>query len=153
MPPVPNAPVESVRPERLPLILDAQLAMLAGRPDAAQRLVSLDSMLALGPIGDHVRLVGNLVASRLWERAGNVRKAYEAAQRWAFTTSPVDGSLHAPYLREQTRLGAAAGDREAAIAAYRRYLRLRANAEPALARDLAMVRSELEKLERQSAGR
>ena len=153
LPPVPNAPVESVRPDRLALILDAQLAMLAGRPDAAQRLVSLDSMLALGPIGDHVRLAGNLVASRLWERAGNVRKAYEAARRWAFTTNPVDGSLHAPYLREQARLGAAAGDREAAIAAYRRYLRLRANAEPVLARDLAMVRSELEKLERQSAGR
>ena len=32
LPPVPNAPVESVRPERLALILDAQLAMLAGRP-------------------------------------------------------------------------------------------------------------------------
>jgi serine/threonine-protein kinase len=153
LPPLPNARVESVRAERLALILDAQLAMHAGRPDAAQRLASLDSMLALGPIGDHVRLAGNLVASRLWERAGNVRKAYEAAQRWAYTNNPIDGSLHAPYLREQARLGAATGDREAAITAYRRYLRLRANAEPALARDLAIVRAELEKLERQSSGR
>jgi tetratricopeptide (TPR) repeat protein/tRNA A-37 threonylcarbamoyl transferase component Bud32 len=153
LPPVPNAPVESARPERLVMILDAQLAMLASRPDAGQRLASLDSMLALGPIGDHVRLTGNLVASRLWERAGNVRKAYDAAQRWAFTNNPIDGSLHAPYLREQARLAAALGDREVAIAAYRRYLRLRANAEPALARDLATARSELEKLERQSAGR
>ncbi len=151
--PEPNALVESVRPERLALILDAQLATLAGRPDAAQRLVSLDSMLALAPTGDRVRLAGNLVASRLWERAGNARKAYEAAQRWAFTNNPVDGSLHTTYLREQARLGAAAGDREAAIMAYRRYLRLRTNVEPGLARDAAMVRAELEKLERQSAGR
>ena len=153
LPPVPNAPVESARAERLAMILDAQLAMLAGRPDAHARLTSLDSMLALGPIGDHVRLPGNLVASRLWERVGNVRKAYEAARRWTFTNNPIDGSLHAPYLREQARLAAAVGDREAAIAAYRRYLRLRATAEPALARDLAVARSELEKLEQQSAGR
>jgi eukaryotic-like serine/threonine-protein kinase len=153
LPAMPNAAVESVRPERLALILDAQLAMLTGQSDAPQRLVSLDSMLALGPLGDHVRLAGNLVASRLWERAGNVRKAYEAAQRWAYTNNPVDGSLHAPYLREQARLAAAAGDREAAIVAYRRYVRIRANPEPALAQDLATARAELAKLERQSSGR
>ena len=154
LPPVPRAAVETVRPERLAMVLDAQLATLAGRPDAARRLTSLDSMLALGPLGDHVRAAGNLVASRLWERTGNVRKAYEAAQRWtAFTNNPGDGSLLATYTREQARLAAVAGDREAAIVAYRQYLRLRANAEPALARDLAAARSELEKLERQSAGR
>jgi tetratricopeptide (TPR) repeat protein len=154
LPPVPRAPIETARPERLAMVLDAQLATLAGRPDAARRLTSLDSMLALGPLGDHVRAAGNLVASRLWERMGNVRKAYEAAQRWTpFTTNPADGSLWSTYLREQARLAVAAGDREAAIGAYRQYLRLRANAEPALARDLAAVRSELEKLERQSTGR
>jgi serine/threonine-protein kinase len=153
LPRIPRNPVESVRPNRLAMILDAQLAARAGRADAAQRLSSLDSMLALGPIGDHVRLAGNLVASRLWERAGNVRKAYQAAQRWTFTNNAIDGSLYATYLREQGRLGAAAGDREAAIAAYRRYLRLRARHEPALDRDIATVRSELEKLERQSSGR
>ena len=153
LPHVSRNPVESVRPTRLAMILDAQLAALAKRPDAAQRLSSLDSLLALAPIGDHVRLAGNLVASRLWERSGNVRKAYEAVQRWAATNNPVDGSLFATYLREQGRLAAAVGDREAAIAAYQWYLRLRANAEPARARDIATVRSELEKLERQSAGR
>jgi len=35
-------------------------------------------------------------------------------------------SLYATYLCEQGRLGGLAGDREAAIMAYRRYLRLRA---------------------------
>jgi tetratricopeptide (TPR) repeat protein len=135
------------------MILEAQLSALAGRADAAQRLSSLDSMLMVGPIGHRLRLVGNLVASRLRERSGNLRKAYEAVQRRALGNNPMDGSLYATYLREQGRLGAAAGDREAAIAAYRRYLELRANAEPALARDVATVRSELEKLERQSSGR
>ena len=105
------------------------------------------------PIGDHVRLAGNLAASRLWERAGNLQRAYAAVQRWAITTGPEEGFLYATYLREQGRLGGLVGDREAAIAAYRRYLRLRARHEPALDRDVAIVRSELEKLERQSSGR
>jgi serine/threonine-protein kinase len=153
LPRVPGDPVETVRPARLAMILDAQLAALAARPDAGQRLASLDSLMALGPLGDHVRLAGNLVASRLWERAGNVRKAYEAAQRWAFTNNPIDGSLYATYLREQGRLGAAVGDRETAIAAYRRYLQLREDAEPSLARDIAAARAELARLEQQSSGR
>jgi len=86
------------------------------------------------------------------ERAGNVQRAYDAVQRWAITSGP-EGILYATYLREQGRLGALVGDREAAIAAYRRYLRLRAHHEPVLDRDVATVRAELEKLERQSSGR
>ena len=104
-------------------------------------------MLALGPLGDHVRAAGNLVASRLWERAGNVSKAYDAAQRWTyFTNNPGDGSLQATYIREQARLGALAGDREGAIAAYRHYLALRSNPEPALRPAVQAVRAELAKL-------
>jgi serine/threonine-protein kinase len=153
LPAVPHDPVESVRPGRLALILDAQLAARTSRADASQRLSSLDSLMRLGPIGEHVRLAGNLVVSRLLERAGDVPRAYEAAQRWAITTSPEQSILFATYLREQGRLGGLVGDREAAIAAYRRYLRLRARHEPVLDRDVATVRAELEKLERQSSGR
>ena len=153
LPSVPHDPLESVRPRRLALILDAQLAARGGRTDASQRLNSLDSLLRLGPFGDHVRLAGNLVASRLWERAGNLQRAYAAAQRWAVASGPEEGTAYETYLREQGRLGALVGDREAAIAAYRRYLRLRARHEPALDRDFATVRAELEKLERQSSGR
>jgi len=153
LPPVPGNPVESVRPERLVMILEAQLAKLADRADAPQRLASLDSMLALSPIGVRVRAAGNLVLSELLARAGNFRRAYQVVQRWAPGDMSEDVPPSATYLRAQGRLGAAAGDREGAIAAYRRYLRLRANAEPVLARDIATVRSELAKLERQSAGR
>ena len=63
------------------------------------------------------------------------------------------GSVYATYLREQGRLGAAAGNREVAIAAYRQYLRLRARHEPVLDRDVATVRAELEQIERQSSDR
>ena len=153
LPRVPGDPVASARPSRLALIIDAQLAARAGRADAPQRLATLDSLLRLGPKGGRIRLAGNLVASRLWERAGDLRRAYEAAQRWAITNNAMDGSLYATYLREQGRLAEAANDHEAAIDAYRRYLHLRANPEPVLARDVAAVRSELKKLERQSAGR
>jgi len=153
LPRVPGDPVESVRPDRLAIILEAQLAALADRADARQRLVSLDSMLALGPVGFRVMSAGNLVLSGLWERADSVHRAYRAVQRWRGGDGWDHYLLFATYLRAQGRLGAAAGDREGSIAAYRRYLRLRANAEPVLAKDIAAVRSELETLEKQSAGR
>jgi len=50
------------------MILDAQLAVLASRPDALERLASVDSMLALGPIGD--RGVQALPAPARERRAG-----------------------------------------------------------------------------------
>jgi len=153
LPRVPGNPVESARPSRLALVLDAQLAARAGRPDARQCLESLDSLLRLAPLGLHVRAAGNLVASRLWERAGDLRRAYEAAQRWTPTTGPTEGVLLSTHLREQGRLAAALGEREAAIRAYRRYMKLRPNPEPALKADVAAVRAELERLERQTAGR
>jgi len=78
----------------------------AARADAGQRLNSLDSLMRLGPIGEHVRLAGNLVASRLLEHAGNVQRAYDAAQRWAITADPAEMSLNATYLCEQGRLAA-----------------------------------------------
>lgn len=104
-------------------------------------------------MGEHVRLTGNLVASRIWERAGNLQRAYDPVQRWGMATGPDQGILYATYLREQGRLEGLVGDREAAIAAYRRYLRLRTRHEPVLDRDVATVRAELAKLERQSSGR
>jgi tetratricopeptide (TPR) repeat protein len=153
LPRVPRNPVESEYPWRLALVLDTQLAARAKRADAAQRLASLDSLLRLGPKGARIRLAGNLVVSRLWEQSGDVNRAYAAVQRWTPSTTPIDGSLYTTYLREQGRLAEEVGNREAAIDAYRRYLHLLTNPEPSVARDVASVKSELAKLERQSAGR
>ena len=59
----------------------------------------------------------------------------------------------ATQLREQGRLAALAGEREEAIRAYRHYLALRADAEPALKPQVDAVRRELQQLEKSSAGK
>ena len=56
--------------------------------------------------------------------------------------------LYATYLREEGRLAAATGDREAARA-YRRYLTLRENAERSLQPQVMKVRTELARIERE----
>ena len=57
------------------------------------------------------------------------------------------------YLREEGRLAALAGDRDGAIRAYRHYLALRSEAEPALQPEVRRVREELEAIERESTDR
>ena len=153
LPPVPHNPVESARPVRLALMLDAQLAARSGRQDATRLMESLDSLMRLSPIGGQTRAAGNLVVSRLLERAGATQRAYDAVQRWMPGAFRFEGIFQSAYLREQGRLAALLGKREAAIAAYGKYLMLRTRHEPALARDVAAVRAELAKLEQQSAGR
>jgi hypothetical protein len=54
--------------------------------------------------------------------------------------------IAASYIREQGRLAALSGDRDAAIKAYNRYLELRANAEPAVQPRVDEVRAELARL-------
>ena len=151
LPPIDTLPLQTEAPRRYALLLDAQLAARAHRSDAAARLASLDSMLRLAPIDITVRAVGNLVAARLWETQGDQARAYAALRRT--DRGPTLTPFYSTYLRERARLAAALGDREAAIADYRRYLSARNDAEPALASDVARVRAELARLERESAGR
>jgi serine/threonine-protein kinase len=94
----------------------------------------------------------NLVASRLLEKLGDVRGALAAARRRSDAWSQNNAYL-ATQLREQGRLAALAGEHEEAIRAYRRYLALRADAEPALRPQVEAVRRELRQLEKSSAGK
>lgn len=57
--------------------------------------------------------------------------------------------FYATYLREEGRLAAATRDREGAVRAYRQYLRLRKDAEPSVQQQVATVRRELARLERE----
>ncbi|HET7457649.1 MAG TPA: serine/threonine-protein kinase [Gemmatimonadaceae bacterium] len=151
LPPVDTVPLQTESPRRYALLLDAQLAARAHRPDAAGRLASLDSMLRLAPVEISVRAVGNLVAARLWEDQGDRARAYAALKRT--DRGPHLTPFFSTYLRERARLAAALGDREAAIADYRRYLSARSEAEPSLLSDVERVRTELARLERESVGR
>jgi len=126
-------------------LLDALGASATGRADAPATIARLDSMLLTGP-GGFLQEVGNLVLARLKEGRGDVRGALAAVRRReTFLTRPLYLST---FLREEGRLATLAGENDAAIEAYRRYLALRAAPEPPLRSEVEYVREELEKLER-----
>jgi hypothetical protein len=129
------------------LLLDAQLAAALRRPDAAALRLALDSVLALGPYGGHLRVVGNLAVSRLFEQAGDLPRAYAAALRWAPAPGVADMTFFSTYLREQGRLAERLGRREEAVRAYRHYLAIRPAPDPSVRAVDAQVRRALRRLE------
>lgn len=88
----------------------------------------------------------NLISARLHEGMGDPHGALAAVRRGRWFHPPMFLST---YLREEGRLAALTGDREGAISAYRHYLRLRSDPEPSLRPQVAAVREELARLERQ----
>jgi hypothetical protein len=135
-------------PDALALLVDAELAATERRADAWLVLGRLDSALkqAPYPTSDVFLAVGNLIAARGWERAGDVPRALAAIRRRPLNFR--QATFHSTYLREEGRLAALAGDREGAVRAYRQYVALRSAAEPALQADAAHARAELARLER-----
>jgi DNA-binding SARP family transcriptional activator len=131
------------------LVIEAQLAAAGTRPDAAAALERLDSLMLTGPFTgatDHGTLdYGNLVVARLREAAGDLPGALAAVRRRVYFHGW--HPFAATYFREEGRLAERVGKREVAIRAYRRYLELRYDAEPALATDAAWVRAALARLE------
>lgn len=83
----------------------------------------------------------DLALVRMFEALGDVDGAYSAARR-----EPLSTNVHrylSSFLEAQTRLGAEVGDRAAAMEAYRRYLDVRSDPEPALDAQVESARQEL----------
>jgi serine/threonine-protein kinase len=142
--------VDTTRPARrakhFAMIVDAQVAVLEKQSDARARTERLDSLLRRVEVGDYAGRGGNLIVSRLWERLGEPRRAYDATKRIQW-----NGGLP-PYLmtyaRERARLAAIVGEREDAIKSYRTYVSVRSKPEPAMAADVARAKQELARLEK-----
>ncbi len=150
------------------VLLEAKLAAAAGAPGAAEALDRLDSLMRSGPGGQrngppvaftlspaYVRsMVGispvgfedfaNLEVARLRERQGNLRAALAAVRRRPYAYHLTD--YLAAHLREEGRLAAMAGDSAGAVSAYRHFLALRSDPEPALRPAADSIRAELAKL-------
>jgi hypothetical protein len=82
--------------------------------------------------------------ARLRERQGNIPAALSAVRRRTYSYHLTD--YLASHLREEGRLAAVSGDTSGAIRAYRHYLALRSDPEPALRPVVEAVREELAKL-------
>jgi hypothetical protein len=131
------------------VLLDAQLAVRESRPDALARLTELDSLLLTAPRIVWFQEVGNLVAAELWHQRGDEAKALACARRRFMGLLP--RPTYVASLREEGRYAALAGERDEAIRAYRQYLALRSDPEPAVRPKIDEVRAELAALERESA--
>jgi tRNA A-37 threonylcarbamoyl transferase component Bud32/tetratricopeptide (TPR) repeat protein len=118
-------------------------------PDAARAVAALDSLLATGPHALFAEVVvpATLAVGRLHERLGDPAAALTAVRRrvYDFDSSNL---LLAVSLRVEGRLAAQVGDTAGAIRAYRHYLGLRSDPEPALQPQADSVRTALALLER-----
>ena len=149
-------------------LLEAKLAAATSAAGADAALDRLDALIRSGPGGQrngpavaftlspaYVRsTVGispcgfedfvNLEVARLRERQGDRAAALAAVRRRPYAYHLSD--YLAPHLREEGRLAALTGDSAGAIRAWRHYLVLRSDPEPALRPDVEQVRAELAKL-------
>ena len=126
------------------------MAAASRSADAPERLRQLDSALA-DPVEVPWASYGNLIAARLHEERGEIPAALAAVRRRRVGIAWFPH--YVKYLREEGRLAALTGDRAGAIRAYRHYLALRGEAEPALQPEVKRVREELEAVERESTDR
>jgi len=124
-------------------VIETVRAAVLHTPEAPALVDHLDSLTLRGCCDTQPFLP--LIVARLRERAGDTVGALRAVRRGRWLLPPQHLST---YLREEGRLAALAGDREGTVRAYRHYLALRANPEPAWRADADRVRRELGRLER-----
>jgi tRNA A-37 threonylcarbamoyl transferase component Bud32 len=123
--------------------LDALVAVAEGRPDARSQVERADSMLRHAPPGRMAMSQTQLLLARAFDALGDPEAGLRTIRRRGVNNPAY---FLATILAEEGRLAAGAGDREGAIRAYRHYLALRTDPDPALAPEVERIRSELSRL-------
>jgi hypothetical protein len=123
------------------------LAFATGSPGAARLLRQQDSVARVRPSFSAQTPAMNLVLARLWERQGDLTAALAAVRRRDRHWLPSGLFFLSTFLREEGRLASLTGDTTGAIRAYRHYLALRAEPDPALRPERDRVRAALAALE------
>jgi serine/threonine-protein kinase len=140
--PSPTATTETV--DRLDALIRAGPGGQRNGPSVAFTLspAYVRSTVGISPVG--FEDFANLEVARLRERQGDLPGALRALRRRSYSYHLTD--YLATHLREEGRLAALTGDRAGAIRAWRHYLALRSDVEPALRAEVDSVRAELAKL-------
>jgi DNA-binding SARP family transcriptional activator len=128
--------------------LEAALAVSRGRQETGFLLQRLDSMVQAIP-GWKWSFPRHRMVAHLWETQGEWGRALAAIRRRPH------GAVRylAADLREEARLATLAGDTAGAVHAYRHYLALRLDPEPALRPQVEAVRAVLARLDAKPSGR
>ena len=127
-------------------LLSTMRAVAAREPTALAQVQRLDSLMLTGPAVSDVATYAHLVVARLYERLGEPQRALEAVRRRGYLSGWP--RYLATARREEGRLALAVGDSAGAVAVYRQYLALRADAEPVAASADLAVRRVLSELSR-----
>jgi hypothetical protein len=123
--------------------LDAMVAVAGNRLDADDAVARLDSVVQLGlDVPWQFTAVGALTTARLYEDRGDREAALAAVRRRVVYS----GTYLATFLREEGRLAALLGERDAAIRAYEHYLTLMFDPEESFLPEIQQVRHELARL-------
>ncbi len=123
-------------------MIDAMVSHAEARPDEMAKIDALDALSRTGPFVYELRTHAmNVALARLLEQKGDYSRALAAARRrWHAAGSNV---YTATMLRLEGRLALRTGDREGAARAYKKYLVIRADAEPSVKPQVDSVRREL----------
>jgi hypothetical protein len=122
---------------RYALTLEAYLAQVEDDPRVDSLVLALETALQQGGYSPS----GTLALVRIFEAREDLPRALAMSRR---TLWNVGGDMYAStFLREEARLAAALGQREAAIRAYEYYLATRVAPEPSLQPEVERGRAEL----------
>ncbi len=127
-------------------MLHAYAAVVENRPYAQTAVDQFEDFMLSGPAYSlDTGLLANLVLAGLLADLDQPARALAVVRRrpyvWIWGLPYLSS-----YLREEGRLAALTGDREGAIRAYRHFLALRSDPDPALAAEVARVHAELDVL-------
>jgi len=125
-------------------LLEASRATALRLPDARVALERADSAALRYNVGESMG--ANLIVARLAEAQGDFPLALRAVRRRASAYDLLPLWYLSSFLREEGRLAALAGDTAGAVRAYRHYLAMRPEPEPAMRAEVERVRSELARL-------
>ena len=131
-------------------VIEAQVAAGSSHAGADARLARLDSLARVSPaVTSWILTPANLVVADLGERRGQLAEALAATRRRSYIADVGEHRILVALpamLRAEGRLAAKTGDTAGAILAYRHYLALLAQPEPALRPQADSVRRALEAL-------
>lgn len=130
------------------MMLEATYAVATHARDALSRVAALDSLILSGPAVSDAGTYAHILLGRLYRKLGQPKLALDAYRRRTYMTGWP--RYLATARREEGAIAESIGEHAIAAASYSRYLALRRQPEPKVARQVDEIRQSLSGLESSS---